>query len=265
MPTTKITAIKDSYRRAPVFASPYFDEATNHFLVGNDKYPAKHETHPKEGNLWVAMIHGLRVTDQTEYRYEDGMEFDNTPQMQFKLQVLKDQKWVADNLQSINPSSEQRFYIVDETADAIAIVKKADSVFEALTIIKQLSASDKMNFCFFMGQPARVMSEEQHDAYVRNMALTQPDEVLKRLAEGDWKIRAWIAKLVHYGILNSEGGQYKYNSNVLGIDLDAMTAFVKNKKENGLICSQLSDMLKEKQAQAAEKSPEGLIPEINEA
>ena len=255
MKTTKILAIKKSYEFSPVFVEPYFDEARQAFLIGENQYPAKYNDKAKEP-YYEAVINGIRITDRdSAFEFRHGNEFDDSAVAQLRLAILRQSGYLAPNREAINPSSEHRFYLLDEDAEAKAKSTKADLVFQALEKVRRLTATEKRNLAFFAGQRARVMSEEACDGYVKSMARDQPQQLMKWLANDEWKHAAFINKLVGYGILTREKGVIKHGDVILGIDQDEAVAWLKN-PANSDYASQLHAKLNAQVGTTANALPE---------
>jgi hypothetical protein len=256
MKTIKILAVKKSYEFAPVFVEPYFDDARQAFLIGDKVYPAKYNDKAKEP-YYEAVIDGVRVTDRdSAFEFRHGNEFDDSPVAQLRLSILRQSGYLAPNREGINPSSEHRFYLLDEDAEAKSKSTKADLVFEALEKVRRLTATDKRNLAFFAGQRARLMSEEACDGYVKSMAMEQPRQLMKWLENDEWKHVAFLNKLVEHGILSRTKGVFKHGEVVLGIDQDQAVSWIKNPM-NSDYAAQLHAKLSAEMGAVAKALPEG--------
>ena len=229
----QVLAIKPGYERSEIYVAPYFDETTRKFIIKGKEYDAELRTHPKTGDEFYCDKAPTKITDKTHFKIEHKMTFDcSKPEDMFLLDILLDSGYLAPNFQSINTGGEHRFYLKDEQQEAIATSTKAERVFDALSMIKLLTGTDKASLAFFFKQPVRTMTEQMIEGYVKNRGLTDPDSVIEALSDKTWKKRAFLEKCVQFGLVTNDGGVYKVGSEVIGIDRDAAIAFISNKENH---------------------------------
>lgn len=252
----ELLAIKKSYESSPVYASPYFDERTQKFRVGGVEYASKLVQHPKRGDEYLAIDTPVPISDTTSFMLAHGNILDkNNPEQAFILKVAMDSGWVAPNFQSVNTAGTHRYYIKDEQAEAVATAIKSDRIFEAMTLVRNLTATDRSNYAFFKQKRVRDMTEQMIEAFVKELAVGKPDEVIKDLSAKGWKSRAFLEKLVQYGLVTSDGGTYKIGTDVIGVDRDAAVAFLRD-RANVEVTRQLREKLSQEEGVAPEAAAE---------
>jgi hypothetical protein len=160
-----------------------------------------------------------------------------------------DNNVLAPNKASVNMGTHL-FYLRDDQYEARQTATKADKVFEALGLVREMTPRDKMAFAFFSNQPARTMSEELIDAFVKDLAMRNPDQVIRSMSAGDWKTRAFIHRAIHYGLMTADGGVHKVGADVIGIDEDSAVHFVMDQANRELM-NQLQQRMKDEQAREA--------------
>lgn len=254
MATTRVQlkAIKQDFERAPTYVTPFFDPVKHEFHVGDKRYKAYERENAKGDEArWITKDEEcpFRLSDNMlGIRLEHNMELNPDDSMDaLILQVARDSGLVALNMQSVNTAGSHRLYIMDAKADAKAATLKADKAFEAMNIVRSMSLGDKRDLAFYMRQPVKTMDEVMVDGYVKNLALTDPDSVIKSTQAQDYKVRALLLRFIQYGLLTNEGGQIKNGSNVVGVDEDGAVQFMKI-KSNRTFVEQLMQKLAEEEA-----------------
>lgn len=247
----QIVASEPKYKSTRVWVGPYFDEVTQEFIVGGKRYQAETPKLPSKEYSYISNKAPLVLTDTFMRQIQDGDAFDpNDEKSMFIVQMALDRGVLAKNRSEVN-ESQHVFYLKDEQREAVDRSTKADKIFAAMGIVRKMSLKDKTELCFFQGQPARTMSEEMVDAYVKDLAVSDPGMVIGLSKSDNWKVRAFIRRAVVYGVLTQEGPLYKLGTVVIGIDEDAAVAYMLDKANIDTV-KQLKARIEDEQADEAE-------------
>lgn len=247
-----IVATDRKYEEAPCFCAPYFDRRRQVFIIGKKEYKSE-ATRPDRGPVYHTSVGTpIVLTNNSDYdqiQLNAGMILDrDSPADMFRMEIYLASGYVAENKQAVNPD-KHRFYLQDPLAEAESSSLLADRVFEALTFVKSLSASGKADVAFYLKQPVMSMSEVQVESYLKGLATNRPNDILqveqkdKRL----FAVLAFIQKLVQAGILQNEGGQYKYGDDLIGIDETATCRYMMMPSNNAKVKQFAQKLKQEKQ------------------
>lgn len=232
-------------RITPIYVPAPFDDVKKVFVVGKDangnpkEYPATREVSHRGEETWhIDASAPMRVDTNDLFEVSHGQVYDlNDPVSRFRHDIMIADEHVADSKDKVNPSRHTH-YIYNRETDAISVVTKADLAFEAMTYVQTLNDVDRRDFAFYHRQSVREMSEQQIMAYVKGVAHHQPELVLKYKGDRSFKERAFIQRLVQFGIIVIEAGQYRMpggGGEVLGIDEQAMVHWVHNVRNQSVV------------------------------
>lgn len=236
MKRVRVVAIKRAFETAPVDVQPHFEEATKTFWVGEQSFEAKAST---VNGQTIYLAQGAPVpfdsTDSFKFNHNDGFDLD-VPVDVFMLDILKNSKFCATSRDSVNPV-EHRFYIDDPTETAKINVGRAERIGRALAELGKMNGSDKRDLSFVLGLPVVTdqLSSDQIDGLLSEIAVKDPDKLNSVFSNRDFKYHAFLGKLVSFGILSINAGQYRSGDTVIAIDRAAMVAFLRDKTNQGII------------------------------
>lgn len=236
--TKQLLAVNERLQRKPTTASAPFEESTRCFVVmlngvrkvyetrpvKPDKGPEHYETYPssdKEKGCPLVLSTGWGI------EYMHGMLFQDTPADGIKLWILQNEGFLAPNKEGV--TNRHRFFLRDDEAEARANSRRADLTFNAMKLVTDLLAPQKRNLAFFFNANVLTMSETQIDGYIKEMVLNKPADIIKALENRDYRVYAFLNKLVHHRLMTVKGVAYYYGDQLYAID--AATAVEKLKTE----------------------------------
>lgn len=229
-----------------IFLSPYFDAAKQKFLVGDNEYDSEPvRKHTGEIAGWYSTNCPLPLSSTKSISFTHGDVFDlDDPIDQVKLQVIKDQGFLAGSMRDVNPG-RHRFYVEDKAAMAKESVDTGNKIADAVMAIKDMTPDQLADFAYVEKQPVSSMTTTEIQGFAFGLAQTNPGRVLELVSDKKFKVVAFISKLVHYGILTVEAGQYRYGKELIGTSLDSAVGFL-SRADNKSLGQLLQGELKKK-------------------
>ncbi len=236
----KILTNDKRFKETPVFLIPHFDEISRSFRVGEEVFEASGQRGERGEYVFEAKVPGSSLVfsntmEGFPFRHGDGFDPDDRTS-QLLLQIGVDEGIIARSRTEFNPSIH-RFYIHDEDQEASEVITKADSIAEALQFIGSGNAKDHRDLAAYFGENVTLMSERQINAFVKNMAMTNPSQVISASKSNMFKAQVFLNKLVAHRIITERAGLYFHGSEQnqpLG-DKDAVMTFMKNGKNNVIV------------------------------
>ena len=155
-----------------------------------------------------------------------------------------------------NPGDDmQRCTVDDPLAEAKQTNTHAKKMFEAMKALEAMTAVDRANLAFFLGQPAHVLSNEAIDAFLYETAQKTPEKITGATQTSHYKYRVLLRRAVGAEILAQDGNSFKNGETVLGVDEDHATAYLADPR-NQSFTSSLIDKLNQKEG-AVQRAAQG--------
>jgi len=260
----------------PILVSPRLDDRTKDLLAGDRRFKteARRSDRGKE-DIYYAVhevlsddktrLCPMELTDSTiiPLRYGEVLNLDDPKDALIYAMLSALPVFVA-NKSQWNPGDDmQRCTIDDPMAEARQINTHAKKMFEAMKALEGMTAVDRVNLAFFLGQPAHVLSSEAIDAFLYETAQKTPEKVTGATQTSHYKYRVLLRRSVGAQILAQDGNAFKNGETVLGIDEDHATAYLADPHHQSFTSS-LIDKLNEKEG-AVQRAAHGPDQKKNNA
>ncbi len=150
---------------------------------------------------------------------------------------IKECNQIGMNLKEASQSMQVLFYVYNEDAISKATVNKADLVFEAMTLVKAASATEK-------GQRARLMlgttsafRELEIEHYLKDKAMNEPELIVNLFQDKDMKVKLFLLDLLKAKILRKDpvDKAIYFNERPLGLSDAIVHAFLKHSDNQELV------------------------------
>jgi hypothetical protein len=224
---------------SPVFINPKFDPNTMTFKIGDKKYPGKRSNSADPDSEIICEIPevGMVLSDQSigiPISPNQMFDTENIRDM-FVLNMAMHSGFVAESREKVNVVEGHRFFITDDERDAEKTSTKVDQVYEAISLLMEMSQDEKTDLARMLGQYVLKMSDKKINAFLKKMAMDDPGKMVSFLNDKDYKYRVFIKKLTERNILRADKGKYMYNDQLIGVDMDHVVEFVRSPKNADLV------------------------------
>lgn len=232
----QVTAGDPKFNELKVWVCPRFDAAASAFIVGDKSYRATAPKTPTDEYNYICETAPIVLTDGFMHQVEANSKYDmDDPSQAIIIDMAIDCGILAKSRNAFNPASRHVFYIKDDEAEATDSIRNAELVSNALELVFGMTDRERVRFAYYMNQPVRTMTDKQVDAFVKGVAVKDPQSIITAMKNDRWKILSALRKAVHYGVLRIESGIYKMGDNVIGIDEDAAVAFFRDRSNGDLV------------------------------
>ena len=190
-------------------------------------------------NFWKNF--GLVITD-----VETVLDLSNTKHfLQYRLALI--------SRHVINPGATREdfpfatFIMKDELTEAKQSSKKKDKLFEAYSILHNMSDEEKSNFYKIVLPSVRkeAISPEVLKSKLQDVATSEPDKIIGLYNDPNKNYRILIEELLSNGILRVKGTTYYLNDDIIGLGRDEVIGFLKSPKNQTVLIA-LRKQLEEK-------------------
>jgi hypothetical protein len=217
--TVTIQAVNPKSIPNPVYVTPAFDHNEGVFQIGEVKYKgiaikdSKGETVAHETTESPLP---LSTTKARPFKHGDMFDMDD-PKDKMLVTMLIEQGLLCKEDERPNPQ-QHRFFMKDKMSDARRMIDRGTMASMALNAVNKMTADDHLNIAFIERQPVRQMNELEIRGFVFGLAQTNPQRVIDLAEDKNFKVRAFIQKLVGHSILSSGSSGYKYGETTLALD-----------------------------------------------
>jgi len=143
-------------------------------------------------------------------------------------------------------TSDQKYFIYDEEAEAVVKKTKYENLAEALVKLKKFSADEKIQLLSLYGQETKAVTEIVAESKLYDFIEKNPAKFLDKIKD---KVHTWklidLNLMIEYGILRIQNYNYMYNDKLIGANEDAAIKFL-DMKENNVLRAQLVEELEKK-------------------
>lgn len=234
--TVTISAINPKSIPSMVGVTPVFDRNKGVFPIGNKTY-AGTPVRDRNGEVthYESVDAPLPLSTSVARPFKHGQQFDRAnPQDELLLQMLIDQDILCPEGQRANPQ-QHRFFMKDRMADAQRQVDRGTLMSRALMAVNQLTEDEKLNIAFVEKQPVRTMTSLEVSGFVFGLVQTNPKRILELIEDKTFKVRAFIQKLVSYGIISISSSGVKHGNDVIALDEDNAVAWMSHVDNKGKV------------------------------
>ena len=230
---------KMSNMNADVWVNPKYDPSTMTFVIGENRYRGKRSNPADADSEVVHEVEGIGVilSDQSlGTPISNDMILDTSiPRDKFVLDLAIASGFVAPSLAEFNSVAGHRFYVKDEEKEAEKTSHTADLAFEAMGLIRNMSAEERRDLSRILGQYVLRMTDTKIDGYLKQLCIDDPKKIIVALGDRDYSYRVFIKKLTDANILRFDQGKYMYDQQLIGVDMDHVVAFIKDAKNADLV------------------------------
>ncbi len=223
--TYRLISIDERGQRSPVVITAEFDPILRVFRVGDQKYPAVQKQGEKNSVYYETKdgVCPVVLSTNESIPVQHGTIL-RGPEGKFILQMLKDNGYIGQSREVYK--SGNRFYVHNEEQEARATATKADKVFDALNLLKNMSATDREELAFFLQLRVQGQSANVIEAKLKEIAMTNPGRILEKPEQRAFKAEAMIRKAIELGIItHSETGIF-LGENALGVNIPTAVSFI---------------------------------------
>jgi len=231
-----IQAVNPKSIPSPVFIAPAFDQSEGVFRIGDKTYKGTAiKNHGGETIAYETNEAPLPLSTTQARPFKHGDQFDmDDPKDKMQIDMLIDQGFLCREGERPNPQ-QHRFFMKDKMSEAKRAVDRGTSQSLALNAVNNMTEDDRLNIAFIEKQPVRQMSPLEISGYVFSLASSNPQRILDLTADKDFKVRAFVQKLVAFDILKSGAGGIKYGGEVIGLDEDGTVAWMKQNTNKDMV------------------------------
>lgn len=225
--TVTISAINPKAIPSAAYITPIFDRNLGGFPVGDNLYKAT-AVRDRNGETthFESVDAPLPLNTSVARPYKHGQQFDrDDPRDELQLQMLIDQGILCPDGDRANPQ-QHRFFMKDRMSEAKRQVDRGTLMSRALNAVNNLTDDEKLNVAFVEKQPVRTMSQLEIQGFVFSLVQTNPQRIIDLVEDKSFKARAFIQKLVAYGIITINSSGVKYGSDVIALDEDNAVAWM---------------------------------------
>jgi hypothetical protein len=226
------------------FATIPYNSSRQYFYLGPMDEPteifAATRVDPKDINSeMTAPVPGTNIvlSDRNFHvEVKNGKTLDlSNPNDAFMLKVLMNSGWIAKNKRVLNPNEGHKFIMEDPELDAEETSVKVDKVYDAVSLLREMSVEEKRDLCRLMGQYTNKMNEKKIDGFLKGRAQSDPDEIINLLEHKDYKYRVFLKRLQDAGVIRVEDGKYFYGETIVGIDQDTAVFYLRDQRNKDVI------------------------------
>lgn len=223
--TFRLISIDERGQRSPVMITAEFDPIMRVFRVGTKEYPViqkqgeknsvYYETEKGVCPIVLSTNESIPVQHGTILRGEEG---------KFILQMLKDNGYIGESREVYK--SGNRFYVHNEEQEARATSTKADKVYDALNLLREMSATDREELAFFLQLKVQGQSAKVIEAKLKEIAMSNPDRIIKKPEQRAFKAEAMIRKGIEVGVLTHTDTGIFLGEQAFGVNIETAVAFI---------------------------------------
>lgn len=223
-------------QQGPLVLYPVFNSLSERFL-GVDEM---NEEDRKKSIRPVTGETSRRVTESMTIDLKRDFDVIDWAWMKHSRQIAKNAKEAAQNNSAL-------FYVYNEETVIKEQINKADLMFEAMSLVKNASATEK-------GQRVRLMigsttgfKELEIEQYLKEKAMNEPEKIIKLFQDKDLKNKIFIMDLVQAEILRKDVKDklFYYEERPLGASIEAVVEYM-HKEENKELVAHFALLLEEK-------------------
>lgn len=261
-------ATKKANQSAPVFTQVHYERDKQVFVIGGKEYEAQEVTEngkvvdhrlgpllkPAKGEERERIPRNILASDTFTLRHGDHYDIDDFGD-RLMVELFMDTGRVANNRREVNPA-EHRLYLDNPHEEAKVILEGSKVKREVSKRLAKMSPRDFRDFAFADKKSVLVdsMTPDMLEAYAWSEMDKNPQRVLDLLEMKEFKVKAFLGRLVQHNLVYINAGQYRIGApggDVLGIDEPSAIAYLID-PANNLIAKNWHQKLKELKEDTAE-------------
>jgi hypothetical protein len=150
---------------------------------------------------------------------------------------IKECRQIAPNIKAAAQSNASLFYVYNEDTIIKEQVNKADQVFEAMSLVKNASATEKSQRLSLMMGSTSDFKELEIEHYLKDKAMNEPDKIIRLFSDKDMKVKIFLFDLIKKGVLRKDpkDKMIYFEDRVIGATDAAVVEFLKSADNQELV------------------------------